>query len=112
IPTRPSCATEQPCPCPSLSPYTTLCRSCAYAARAYPELAVPEVVPERSSRRALCLTRLRGPHLLDSMESRRCGPRRRVRHSTRREDRSGTTSGTASSGYARAAYAQDRQSVV
>jgi len=45
------------------------CRAYASAARAYPELAVPEVVPERSSRRVLCLTRLRGPHLLDSMES-------------------------------------------
>lgn len=45
------------------------CRAYASAARNYPELAVPEVVAERSSRRVLCLTRLRGPHLLDVIES-------------------------------------------
>jgi predicted unusual protein kinase regulating ubiquinone biosynthesis (AarF/ABC1/UbiB family) len=45
------------------------CRAYAEAARAYPELAVPEVVPDLSSLRVLCLTRLRGPHLLDLMES-------------------------------------------
>ena len=45
------------------------CRAYASAARGYPELAVPEVIAERSSRRVLCLTRLRGPHLLEAMES-------------------------------------------
>lgn len=45
------------------------CRAYAAAARAYPELAVPEVVTELSSVRVLCLTRLRGPHLLEVMES-------------------------------------------
>src|SRR2546427_6894306 len=39
------------------------CRAYARAARGYPELAVPEVVPDLSSLRVLCLTRLRGPHL-------------------------------------------------
>jgi predicted unusual protein kinase regulating ubiquinone biosynthesis (AarF/ABC1/UbiB family) len=45
------------------------CRAYAQAARAYPELAVPEVVDDFSSVRVLCLTRLRGPHLIDLMES-------------------------------------------
>lgn len=45
------------------------CRAYAQAARAYPELAVPEVVDEFSSVRVLCLTRLRGPHLIEVMES-------------------------------------------
>jgi len=45
------------------------CRAYASAARGYPELAVPEVVPDLSSLRVLCLTRLRGPHLLELMES-------------------------------------------
>ena len=45
------------------------CRAYAEAARAYPELAVPEVVTGLSSVRVLCLTRLRGPHLLEVMES-------------------------------------------
>jgi predicted unusual protein kinase regulating ubiquinone biosynthesis (AarF/ABC1/UbiB family) len=45
------------------------CRAYAQAAQGYPELAVPEVVPDFSSLRVLCLTRLRGPHLLELMES-------------------------------------------
>ena len=45
------------------------CRAYATAARDYPELAVPDVVADRSSRRVLCLTRLRGPHLLEVIES-------------------------------------------
>jgi predicted unusual protein kinase regulating ubiquinone biosynthesis (AarF/ABC1/UbiB family) len=45
------------------------CRAYAQAARGYPELAVPEVVADLSSLRVLCLTRLRGPHLLELMES-------------------------------------------
>src|SRR6266478_1597876 len=39
------------------------------AAERYPELAVPEVVTARSSKRVLCLTRLHGQPLLDFMES-------------------------------------------
>jgi predicted unusual protein kinase regulating ubiquinone biosynthesis (AarF/ABC1/UbiB family) len=39
------------------------------AAARYPELVVPEVVEERSTRRVLCLTRLHGQLLLDFMES-------------------------------------------
>jgi predicted unusual protein kinase regulating ubiquinone biosynthesis (AarF/ABC1/UbiB family) len=39
------------------------------AAERYPELVVPDVVRERSSRRVLCLTRIRGTPLLDFMES-------------------------------------------
>jgi predicted unusual protein kinase regulating ubiquinone biosynthesis (AarF/ABC1/UbiB family) len=39
------------------------------AAERYPELVVPEVIHQRSARRVLCLTRLRGPSLLDFMES-------------------------------------------
>jgi len=45
------------------------CRAYAAAARGFPELVVPEVVPDFSSLRVLCLTRLRGPHLLEVMES-------------------------------------------
>jgi predicted unusual protein kinase regulating ubiquinone biosynthesis (AarF/ABC1/UbiB family) len=45
------------------------CRAYAKAARGYPELAVPEVVSDLSSLRVLCLTRLRGPHLLELIES-------------------------------------------
>jgi predicted unusual protein kinase regulating ubiquinone biosynthesis (AarF/ABC1/UbiB family) len=42
----------------------------AYAAAAsrFPELVVPRVVRERSARRVLCLTRLRGRHLLEFIE--------------------------------------------
>jgi predicted unusual protein kinase regulating ubiquinone biosynthesis (AarF/ABC1/UbiB family) len=39
------------------------------AARRYPELVVPEVVEERSTKRVLCLTRLHGKLLVDFMES-------------------------------------------
>ena len=39
------------------------------AARRYPELVVPEVVRERSAAKVLCLTRLRGQHLLDFIEA-------------------------------------------
>lgn len=39
------------------------------AAAHYPELLVPEVVRERSSKRVLCLTRLRGQLLIDFIES-------------------------------------------
>jgi predicted unusual protein kinase regulating ubiquinone biosynthesis (AarF/ABC1/UbiB family) len=45
------------------------CRAYAKAARAYPELAVPEVIDDRTGRRVLCLTRLRGPDLMDAIES-------------------------------------------
>jgi len=45
------------------------CRSYADAARRFPELVVPEVVKDFSSLRVLCLTRLRGPHLLEVIES-------------------------------------------
>jgi predicted unusual protein kinase regulating ubiquinone biosynthesis (AarF/ABC1/UbiB family) len=45
------------------------CRSYAAAARRFPELVVPEVVKDFSSLRVLCLTRLRGPHLLEVIES-------------------------------------------
>jgi predicted unusual protein kinase regulating ubiquinone biosynthesis (AarF/ABC1/UbiB family) len=41
----------------------------ALAARAYPELVVPEVFEELSARRVLCLGRLRGPSLLEVIES-------------------------------------------
>jgi len=41
----------------------------AEAARPFPELVVPRVVAERSARRVLTLTRLRGPNLLDAIES-------------------------------------------
>ena len=43
-------------------------RAYAEAASAFSELAVPQVIPERSSRKVLTLTRLRGPSLLQSME--------------------------------------------
>lgn len=39
------------------------------AAARYPELVVPEVIAERSASKVLCLTRLRGRHLLDVIES-------------------------------------------
>ena len=39
------------------------------AARRYPELAVPDVVVERSSRTVLCLTHVRGQPLLDFIEA-------------------------------------------
>jgi predicted unusual protein kinase regulating ubiquinone biosynthesis (AarF/ABC1/UbiB family) len=45
------------------------CRAYAEAARSYPELAVPEVIEDRSALRVLCLTRLQGPHLLEVIES-------------------------------------------
>src|SRR5216684_3325029 len=35
----------------------------------YPELVVPEVIAERSAKKVICLTRLRGQHLLDVIES-------------------------------------------
>jgi predicted unusual protein kinase regulating ubiquinone biosynthesis (AarF/ABC1/UbiB family) len=44
-------------------------RDYAEAARAYPELAVPQVIPERSARRVLTMTRLRGPNLLAAIEA-------------------------------------------
>lgn len=46
------------------------------AARGYPELVVPEVVPERSSGKVLCLTRLRGQPLLDFIEAKASGEER------------------------------------
>ena len=39
------------------------------AAARYPELVVPEVIPDRSSGRVLCLTRLRGQMLIDFIEA-------------------------------------------
>jgi predicted unusual protein kinase regulating ubiquinone biosynthesis (AarF/ABC1/UbiB family) len=39
------------------------------AAERFPELVVPRVIPERSRRRVLCLTRLHGQGLLDFIES-------------------------------------------
>jgi predicted unusual protein kinase regulating ubiquinone biosynthesis (AarF/ABC1/UbiB family) len=39
------------------------------AAARYPDLVVPEVVRERSSKRVLCLTRVRGQLLIDFIES-------------------------------------------
>ena len=44
-------------------------RDYALAARHYPELVVPQAIDELSGRRVLCLTRLRGPTLLDAIES-------------------------------------------
>ena len=41
----------------------------AAAAQRFPELAVPRAIPERSARRVLTLTRLRGPSLLEVIES-------------------------------------------
>jgi len=43
-------------------------RAYAEAAADFPELAVPAVIPERSSQKVLTLTRLRGPSLLATME--------------------------------------------
>jgi predicted unusual protein kinase regulating ubiquinone biosynthesis (AarF/ABC1/UbiB family) len=45
------------------------CAAYARAAGGYPELVVPSVIGERSAQRVLCLTRLRGPSLLDSIEA-------------------------------------------
>ena len=45
------------------------CRLYAEAARAYPELVVPEVIDDRSAHRVLCLARLRGPTLMEAIES-------------------------------------------
>src|SRR5256885_1608634 len=45
------------------------CRAYGQAAMRYAELAVPEPIPERTSRKVLTLTRLRGPTLLDAIES-------------------------------------------
>ena len=44
-------------------------REYTQAARSYPELVVPEVHPDFSARRVLCLQRLRGPSLLEVIES-------------------------------------------
>ena len=44
-------------------------REYAHAARKYPELVVPAVHGDFSARRVLCLERLRGPSLLEVMES-------------------------------------------
>ena len=44
-------------------------REYAHAARHYPELVVPRAVEELTGQRVLTLTRLRGPTLLDSIES-------------------------------------------
>jgi predicted unusual protein kinase regulating ubiquinone biosynthesis (AarF/ABC1/UbiB family) len=41
----------------------------AKAATRYPELVVPRPIPELTARRVLCLTRLRGPSLMDFIES-------------------------------------------
>ena len=46
------------------------------AARRYPELVVPEVVRDRSSRRVLTLARLHGTLLVDFMESKASAPER------------------------------------
>jgi predicted unusual protein kinase regulating ubiquinone biosynthesis (AarF/ABC1/UbiB family) len=43
-------------------------RAYAAAAGSYPELVVPEVIAERTSKKVLTLTRLRGPTLLDAIE--------------------------------------------
>jgi predicted unusual protein kinase regulating ubiquinone biosynthesis (AarF/ABC1/UbiB family) len=45
------------------------CRAYAAAAIPYPELAVPEAIADRTSRKVLTLTRLRGPTLLEFTES-------------------------------------------
>jgi predicted unusual protein kinase regulating ubiquinone biosynthesis (AarF/ABC1/UbiB family) len=45
------------------------CAAYARAAAGYPELVVPSVIGERSAQRVLCLTRLRGPSLMDSIEA-------------------------------------------
>jgi predicted unusual protein kinase regulating ubiquinone biosynthesis (AarF/ABC1/UbiB family) len=44
-------------------------RAFAQAACRYPELVIPEVIDARSSRRVLTLRRLRGPNLMDVIES-------------------------------------------
>ncbi len=44
-------------------------REYARAARHYPELVVPKPIDALSGRRVLCLERLRGPSLLDAIES-------------------------------------------
>jgi predicted unusual protein kinase regulating ubiquinone biosynthesis (AarF/ABC1/UbiB family) len=41
----------------------------ARAASAYPELVVPEVIPERSAKRVLTLTRLDGPNVMEFIDS-------------------------------------------
>jgi len=46
------------------------CEAYRKAAARYPELVVPEVVAERSTRRVLCLERLRGQLLIEFIESR------------------------------------------
>jgi predicted unusual protein kinase regulating ubiquinone biosynthesis (AarF/ABC1/UbiB family) len=46
------------------------------AAERYPELVVPEVITQRSSKRVLCLTRLHGQPLLDFMDSDATGEER------------------------------------
>jgi predicted unusual protein kinase regulating ubiquinone biosynthesis (AarF/ABC1/UbiB family) len=51
-------------------------REYAHAARNYPELVVPRSFEELSGRRVLCLERLRGPSLLDSIESQADGAER------------------------------------
>ena len=45
------------------------CEHYARAAAAYPELVVPQVYPSRSARRVLCLSRLRGPSLMEAIEA-------------------------------------------
>jgi predicted unusual protein kinase regulating ubiquinone biosynthesis (AarF/ABC1/UbiB family) len=52
------------------------CRAYAQAAIRYPELAVPEPISERSSGKVLTLTRLRGPTLLEAIESNPTGEER------------------------------------
>jgi predicted unusual protein kinase regulating ubiquinone biosynthesis (AarF/ABC1/UbiB family) len=45
------------------------CTLYAQASVRYPELVVPLVIPERSGRRVLCMTRLRGPNLMEAIEA-------------------------------------------
>jgi predicted unusual protein kinase regulating ubiquinone biosynthesis (AarF/ABC1/UbiB family) len=45
------------------------CEAWARAASGYPELVVPRVIAARSAHRVLCLSRLRGPSLLEAIES-------------------------------------------
>jgi len=45
------------------------CRAYGAAAIRYPELVVPEPIAERTSRKVLTLTRIRGPMLLEAIES-------------------------------------------
>ena len=54
-------------------------RAYAEAAANFPELAVPAVIPERSSHKVLTLTRLRGPSLLATMEGPDVSPEERFR---------------------------------